>query len=100
MCQYLDHIREMFEVVRYSSSGPGSNAHMRETNAYMMFLDYLYECEKGKITTHTIIMYAKLPLYCQAQMYRMLGHGPPSPLTACTLYVHMYPLRLLLLTTL
>ena len=27
----------------------GTNDNQQETSTYMMFLDYLYECEKGEI---------------------------------------------------
>ena len=41
----IDDIRKIFKTVRFSEEG--SNAREREQNAYMMFLDYLDECEKG-----------------------------------------------------
>ena len=41
----IDGIRKIFKTVRFSEEG--SNACEREQNAYMMFLDYLDECEKG-----------------------------------------------------
>jgi len=46
------NIRKIFKTVRFSEEG--SNAHEREQNAYMMFLDYLDECEKGiVISSHS-----------------------------------------------
>ena len=36
----------MFKV-KYSQ--PGTNDNQKETSIYMMFLDYLYECEKGEL---------------------------------------------------
>ena len=41
----IDGIHKIFKTVRFSEEG--SNAREREQNAYMMFLDYLDECEKG-----------------------------------------------------
>ena len=43
----IDDIRKIFKTVRFSEEG--SNAREREQNAYMMFLDYLDECEKGMV---------------------------------------------------
>ena len=41
----IDIIRKIFKTVRFSEEG--TNAREKEQNAYMMFLDYLDECEKG-----------------------------------------------------
>ena len=41
----IDDIQKIFKTVRFSEEG--SNARERGQNAYMMFLDYLDECEKG-----------------------------------------------------
>ena len=40
-----DYIRKIFKIIRFSEEG--SNAYAREQNSYMMFLEYLDECEKG-----------------------------------------------------
>ena len=39
---HTDVIKDLF-IVRWSSEG--SNARMKEEEAYMMFLDFLYNCE-------------------------------------------------------
>ena len=41
----IDVVRKMFKKVQFSESG--SNARVKEESAYMMFLEYLDECEKG-----------------------------------------------------
>ena len=41
----IDGIRKLFKV-RFSEEG--SNAKIKEQNAYMMFIDYLEDCEKGE----------------------------------------------------
>lgn len=41
-----DDIRTMFKVIRYSEKG--SNEREREEAAYMYFVDYLDDCEKGR----------------------------------------------------
>ena len=38
-------MRKAFKSVRFSEEG--SNACTKEESAYMMFLEYLYECEEG-----------------------------------------------------
>ena len=48
---YTDDLREMFKV-KYSPVG--TNDNQRETSTYMIFLDYLYECEKGEILNFII----------------------------------------------
>ena len=45
----IDGIRKIFKTVRFSEEG--SNAREKEQNSYMMFLDYLDECEKGMYST-------------------------------------------------
>ena len=42
---YVDIIRRILKVVKFSENG--LNAHNREENAYMLFLDYLDVREKG-----------------------------------------------------
>ena len=49
-----DTFRKLFVEVRFSEQG--SNVREKEENSYMMFLDYLAECEKGSIS--------KLPIIC------------------------------------
>jgi hypothetical protein len=39
-----DQLKNMF-TVKYSPVG--SSSHKREVDAFVMFMDYLYECEKG-----------------------------------------------------
>ena len=41
----IDGIHKILKTVRFSEES--SNAREKEQNAYMMFLDYLNECEKG-----------------------------------------------------
>ena len=43
----IDGVRKVFKV-RFSENG--SNAKIKEENAYMMFIEYLEECEKGMFT--------------------------------------------------
>lgn len=43
----IDYIRKLFKEVRFSEED--SNAREKEQNSYMMFLDYLEECEKGTL---------------------------------------------------
>ena len=45
----IDGIRKIFKTVRFSEEC--SNAREKEQNSYMMFLDYLDECEKGMYST-------------------------------------------------
>ena len=40
----LDQLKDMF-TVKYSPAG--SSSHKLEVDAFAMFMDYLYECEKG-----------------------------------------------------
>ena len=40
-----DCVRKIFKNIKFSDNG--SNAREREEKTYMMFLDYLDECEKG-----------------------------------------------------
>ena len=49
-CFLSDYIRKLFKIIRFKEEG--SNAHAREQNSYMMFLEYLDECEKGVCTGH------------------------------------------------
>lgn len=42
---YTDTIRNMFTKVKFSENG--TNARFNEENAYMFFIDYLEDCEKG-----------------------------------------------------
>ena len=44
----IDYVRKVFKKIRFSEEG--SNAFAKEQNSYMMFLEYLDECEKGKLT--------------------------------------------------
>ena len=46
-----DVFRKLFVDVRFSEQG--SNAREKEESVYMMFLDYLKECEQGLITIST-----------------------------------------------
>ena len=46
-----DDFRKLFVDVRFSERG--SNAREKEESVYMMFLDYLEECEQGSITIST-----------------------------------------------
>lgn len=41
----IDVVRKVFGKVRFSEEG--SNARIKEQSAYMMFIEYLEECEKG-----------------------------------------------------
>ena len=45
----IDGIRKIFKTLRVSEKG--SKGHEKEQNSYMMFLDYLDECEKGMYST-------------------------------------------------
>ena len=42
-----DSVRSLFKQVKFSEEG--SNARLKEQNSYMMFLDYLDDCERGKL---------------------------------------------------
>lgn len=42
---FIDTIRKMFTEIKYSESG--TNARAREEDAYMFFIDYLDDCERG-----------------------------------------------------
>lgn len=44
---HVDIIIEIFKEVRYSESG--SNDRIKEEATYALFIDYLDECEKGKL---------------------------------------------------
>lgn len=44
----LDQLKDMF-TVKYSPVG--SSSHKLEVDTFAMFMDYLYECEKGNNTT-------------------------------------------------
>ena len=82
---HADCTRELFEVVQYSSSGPGSNEHTKETNTYMMFLDYVYECEEGKTITCT---YNEIRL--KLRSHSMLSIILWVISWSLYMYVHMY----------
>ena len=43
---HADSMRKMFENIHFSEKG--YTAREKEENAYMMFLNYLDECENGK----------------------------------------------------
>lgn len=40
-----DYVRNVFKNIKFSEKG--SNAYVREQNAFMMLVDYLEECETG-----------------------------------------------------
>lgn len=40
-----DTIRNIFTEIKFSDNG--TNAHLSEETAYMFFIDYLDDCEKG-----------------------------------------------------
>ena len=42
---YVDKVRKLFVTVKYSERG--SNEYSRETATFMMFVDFLDDCEKG-----------------------------------------------------
>ena len=42
---HIDSIRKLFTEVRFSEAG--TNARTREEAAYMHFVDYLDDCERG-----------------------------------------------------
>lgn len=42
---HVDSIRKLFTEIRYSEAG--KNARTREEAAYMHFVDYLDDCERG-----------------------------------------------------
>ena len=45
----------MFKTVRYSEKG--SNERTREEDAYMFFIDYLDDCEKGiDVEFHALVV--------------------------------------------
>ena len=44
-------------------SEEGSNARQKEQNSYMMFLDYLDDCEKGKLPIGQLIIFFRSYTY-------------------------------------
>ena len=56
----------MFKKVQFSEEG--SNDRVKEEGAYMMFLEYLDECEKGilylKLTILDYMDFGRLPRMC------------------------------------
>ena len=45
MATSADKIRKLFDVIKYSERG--SNAYAKETATFMMFIDFLEDCERG-----------------------------------------------------
>ena len=47
---FTDKLRKMFQTVKYSERG--SNEYSRETATFMMFIDFLEDCERGQLASY------------------------------------------------
>lgn len=47
LCVVADSIHRMFTDIRYSHVHVGSSARIKEEQAFMFFVDYLDDCERG-----------------------------------------------------
>ncbi len=68
-----DYVRTVFKAIKFSEKG--TNTRTKEESAYMMFLNYIDECEKGKVLSRAYKEKRACNLQCLLCMHQKVDES-------------------------